>query len=225
MCLLPAFGEEIFMRGTVFNGVATRGGWFGITMTGLLFMLMHSNPYQTIFQFVFGCVLCMVFIISNSIWPCIILHFLNNFISITSTAYIPQIDNIGSHFGVLWPLYDILIAIGGIILLIFALYFYYRLSNSAKDENSGQYKIVTEDFTISAYAENEKKNNVFVDAFKFFGSLFKKSGYKNLENRFLDMADVEYVGKRPFSQEMGFWFAVILLSIEWVVILVLGIIG
>ncbi|MBO4695036.1 MAG: CPBP family intramembrane metalloprotease [Clostridia bacterium] len=223
MAIIPAFGEEFFMRGTVYNGVATRGGWFGVAMTALLFMLMHGNPYQTLFQFFFGVVLVLVFIISDSIWPSIILHFLNNFISILVTAYIPQIDNI--NFGNMWPLYDILISIGGIIVLVFLLYFFYRLSKSGKNGgNNGEYKIVTDDFTITAYAEDKKKSNPIKDAFIFFGSLFTKKGWKNLNSKLFDLSKVDYVGPKPFMQEISFWIALIVVAVEWVIALIVGII-
>ena len=222
MAIVPAFGEEFFMRGTVYNGIATRGGWFGVTMTALLFMLMHGNPYQTLFQFFFGVVLVLVFIISDSIWPSIILHFLNNFISILVTAYIPQIDAI--NFGALWPLYDILISIGGTIVLVFLLYFFYRLSRSEKDAGNDKFKIVTDDFTITAYAEEKQKSNPIKDAFIFFGSLFTKNGWKKLNLKLFDLSKVEYVGKRPFMQEISFWIALIVVSLEWVLTLILGIV-
>ena len=222
MAIFPAIGEEYFMRGTIYNGIATRGAWFGITMTALLFMLMHSNPYQTVYQFALGMVLVLVFIIADSIWASVIVHFLNNLISLVVTAYIPAINNL--TFGNLWPLYDILLFIGGTIVLIFFLYFFYRLSHSGKKDKGGEYKIVTEDFTITASSETPTKSNPIKDAFKFFFSLFTKKGWQDLNNELFNISKVEYVGKKPFMQELGFWLALILAIIQWVIAFVLGMI-
>lgn len=222
MAIFPAIGEEYFMRGTIYNGIASRGAWFGIAMTALMFMLMHGNPYQTVYQFAFGMVLVFVFIISDSIWASIIVHFLNNYISLLVTAYIPAINNI--NFGNMWPLYDILIFIGGTIVLIFALYFFYRLSHCGKKNNGGEYKIVTEDFTITASSETPTKSNLIKDSFKFFFSLFTKKGWQNLNTELFNISKVEYIGKKPFVQEIGFWLALIVGVVQWVIALVLGIV-
>ena len=222
MAIFPAIGEEYFMRGTIYNGIASRGAWFGIAMTALLFMLMHANPYQTVYQFALGVVLVLVFIISDSIWASIIVHFLNNFISLTVTAYIPAINNI--DFGNMWPLYDILLFIGGTIVLIFMLYFFYRLSHSGKKDNGGEYKIVTEDFTITARSEKETKSNAFVDSFKFFFSLFTKKGWSNLNNKLFNISKVEYIGRQGFRYELGFWLALIVAIVQWVLVFVVGMI-
>ena len=222
MAIFPAIGEEYFMRGTIYNGIATRGAWFGITMTALLFMLMHANPYQTIYQFALGMVLVFVFIIADSIWASVIVHFLNNLISLVVTAYIPAINNF--EFGSLWPLYDILLFIGGTIVLIFVLYFFYRLSHSGKKDNGGEYKIVTDDFTITAKSDKPTKSNPIKDAFKFFFSLFTKKGWQDLNNKLFNISKVEYVGKKSFAQEIGFWLALIVAIIQWVIVFIMGMI-
>ena len=92
LAIMPAIGEEIFMRGTVFSGLATRDIWFGVLMSGLFFSLMHANPVQTVHQFGLGVVLAIVVALSGSVWAGVIIHFFNNFISLTLTAYLPEVD-------------------------------------------------------------------------------------------------------------------------------------
>ncbi|MBO4381017.1 MAG: CPBP family intramembrane metalloprotease, partial [Clostridia bacterium] len=87
MAVMPAFGEEILMRGFVLHGTSTRGVWFGILLSSALFSLMHANPFQLVHQFGLGIVLAIVVASTGSIWGAVLIHFFNNFIALTLTTY------------------------------------------------------------------------------------------------------------------------------------------
>ena len=93
-----------------------------------------------------------------------------------------------------------------------------------KKDKGEEYKIVTDDFTITAKSENETKSNAFVDSFKFFFSLFTKKGWMNLNNKLFNISKVEYIGKQGFRYELGFWLALIVAIVEWVLVFVVGMI-
>ena len=117
MALLPAIGEELLMRGTVVPAMTSRGTWFGIFISALLFALMHNNPMQTVYQFCLGVVLALVFMSSRSVVPCMILHFLSNLITLILTAYLPQVIKFKNpHRSVLDTLIILVLAwaVGGI---------------------------------------------------------------------------------------------------------------
>ena len=38
------------------------------------------------------------------------------------------------------------------------------------------------------------------------------------------MSKVEYVGKKSFAQEIGFWLALIVAIIQWVIVFIMGMI-
>lgn len=152
MAIMPAIGEEIFMRGTVFPGLATRNIWFGVLMSGLFFSLMHANPVQTVHQFGLGVVLALVVALSGSIWASVIVHFVNNFISLTLTAYLPQVDAIYVKLGYFNWLTGAASVIIGIVLLVCLLYLFYRAGD--KRQRAGEVSNVYEEdgFTIVATA-------------------------------------------------------------------------
>lgn len=76
--VLPAFCEEFLNRGIVLRGLRNSGLTKAIIISGLLFGLMHLNIGQFGFAFVIGMLYAFICIATGSIFPTIILHFLNN---------------------------------------------------------------------------------------------------------------------------------------------------
>ena len=71
--------EEIFFRGFLFQGFRQRYGWIAaLLLSSGIFAAAHLDPVSFIPTFVLGAVLGYVYHRSNSLWPNIILHFLNN---------------------------------------------------------------------------------------------------------------------------------------------------
>ena len=214
MTLLPALGEELLLRGSVLSGLSTRNVWFGVLMSGVFFSLMHANPVQTVHQFGLGVVLALVLILSGSIWAGVIVHFLNNFISITLTAYLPEVDALYVSLGYYNWLTGLASVVVGALLLVFLLYLFYHAGNRRVRE--GVVSSVYEDggFTIIATANaDEKKQGVFKGFVTFFKSLFTKGGWRKISYELEECNKVEYIGK---NQNMsGVWIALALVIIYW----------
>lgn len=79
---LPAFCEEFLHRGIVLQGIKHMGFKKSIVLSSLLFGLLHFNIGQTAYAFVIGLILGFVAVVSKNIYPAIIIHFTNNFISV-----------------------------------------------------------------------------------------------------------------------------------------------
>lgn len=213
MAILPALGEELLMRGAVFPGLSTRNVWFGVLMSGLFFSLMHANPVQTVHQFGLGVVLAFVLILSGSLWAGVIVHFFNNFISITLTAYLPQVDEMYVHLGAYNWLTGFASIIVGLLLLIFLLYVFYRAGNkrSGRRGISGVYE--ESGFTIVATATAVPKQGIFKGFIIFFKSLFTKAGWRKITYELEECNKVEYIGKNQHMS--GVWMALGLVIIYW----------
>lgn len=83
VCVLPAIGEELIFRGVVFRGIAASGRkGTALVLSALAFSLMHMSPLQTIHQFVLGLAAAYLVLRTDSLYPAILLHFANNFISV-----------------------------------------------------------------------------------------------------------------------------------------------
>jgi len=77
--IIAPFCEEVFFRGFVFPGLR-RGmsvGW-AIIISSLLFGVAHADPGSFPVLFVIGLALAFLRWRTRSIWPCIMLHMLNN---------------------------------------------------------------------------------------------------------------------------------------------------
>lgn len=73
--------EEFAMRAVVMQPLRKYGEGFAITMTALVFALMHQNMVQGIFAFIAGLVFGYICIITGSVWCSIAVHCLNNLVS------------------------------------------------------------------------------------------------------------------------------------------------
>lgn len=81
LVIAPIF-EELIFRGVILRTLLRYHTTFAILVSGVLFGMMHMNLVQGIPTMLFGIVLGYVCVKSDSILPCIIIHFLNNFISL-----------------------------------------------------------------------------------------------------------------------------------------------
>lgn len=222
LAVMPAIGEEIFMRGTVFSGLATRDIWFGVLMSGLFFSLMHANPVQTVHQFGLGTVLAIVVALSGSVWAGVIIHFFNNFISLTLTAYLPQVDELYVKLGYFNWLTGAASVIVGLVLLACLLYLFYRAG--AKRKKGLVSNVYREDgFTIVATSSvTEQKDNVFKGLARFLKSLFTKQGWKKIRYEIEESNGVEYIGKN--QNLTGVWIALALVCAYWLYGFIVGLI-
>lgn len=80
--VLPAVFEEFAFRGVVMQPLRKYGDWFAIFFSAVLFGLIHGNMTQFPFAVIAGVALGYVAVVSGSLWTGVIVHFLNNFLSL-----------------------------------------------------------------------------------------------------------------------------------------------
>lgn len=80
-CVLPPVLEEVFIRGYIFNSLKPFGKTFAAVVSTLIFALLHSMLGNFIVYFAAGMILAILYIITDSLIPSIILHFVNNTLS------------------------------------------------------------------------------------------------------------------------------------------------
>ena len=86
VAVVPAFVEEFLFRGLVLSNLLPYGRTTAIFASALLFGVMHQNVEQLLYATVAGLVLGFLYVKTKSIWICILLHFVNNFISVLQTV-------------------------------------------------------------------------------------------------------------------------------------------
>lgn len=84
--LMPALLEEFAMRGVVMNSLRRYGDFFALTMSAMVFGLMHGNMVQLPFAILAGYILGYACMKTGTLWTSIAIHFINNAFSVTITA-------------------------------------------------------------------------------------------------------------------------------------------
>lgn len=85
VALSPAVIEELLMRGAIMQPLRRYGDVFAVVVSSLLFALLHGNVLQSTFALFAGLGMGFAVVLSGSIWPGIVVHFVNNAISVLLT--------------------------------------------------------------------------------------------------------------------------------------------
>ncbi len=80
--VLPAICEETLNRGILLNGNSMLGVKKSVLISGLLFGLLHMNIEQFFYATLIGFLLGYICWWCGSIYPCMIVHFMNNALSV-----------------------------------------------------------------------------------------------------------------------------------------------
>ncbi len=81
VCVFAPFIEEVLIRGVVLKALLPCGQWCAIITSSLMFGLIHGNLGQAIPATFAGITLGFIAVKTGSIYPCLILHMLNNCIA------------------------------------------------------------------------------------------------------------------------------------------------
>lgn len=92
LAVVPAFVEEYLFRGMILTNLLPYGKTSAILASAALFGIMHQNVGQLFYATVAGLVLGYIYVKSRSIWPCILLHFINNFYSLFNSAIYDRVS-------------------------------------------------------------------------------------------------------------------------------------
>lgn len=80
--VLPAFLEEFVFRGVILQSLRRFGDAFAVGVSAVIFGLMHMNLVQAPYAVVMGLLFGYLAIRTGSLWTGIILHFINNMITV-----------------------------------------------------------------------------------------------------------------------------------------------
>lgn len=87
----PGIGEELMFRGYIQPRlIARHGPKIGIVITSALFGLLHIDALQSPLAAALGVYIGLVAYYFDSIWPAMVTHGLNNFLSVTLLHFFPQ---------------------------------------------------------------------------------------------------------------------------------------
>ena len=99
----PGIGEELWCRGFLGRGLVGHYGWLlGVVFTSFFFGFIHIDPAQGLYAMLVGLALHFVYRTTRSLWLPMLLHFLNNSLSVIVTR-LPQLKEFDSAPGTAFP--------------------------------------------------------------------------------------------------------------------------
>lgn len=165
--IIPGICEEVLHRGMFLRGSQKQGYTrYGLLFSSLLFGLTHLNIQQFFYASILGALMGIVVIVADSIYPAMIIHFMNNALSIYF-SYGLQHN---------WPLADLkynienaifssglllsVIVISGVIFLLLILY-RMLLNTIARDKHKRMALTLAKDLQLDnmSYVDMQNKLN------------------------------------------------------------------
>ncbi len=83
LAVIPAVCEEMVFRGVLVNALKHKGKVFAVVLSSVMFSIFHFSPSQLIYPICFGLILAIVYLRTNNILFPMLLHFINNALSLS----------------------------------------------------------------------------------------------------------------------------------------------
>jgi membrane protease YdiL (CAAX protease family) len=109
VAVVPALIEETIIRGIIMQPLRKYGDKYAIIASALLFAVMHGNMVQIPYTVIGGLLLGYLAVVTGSLWPSIVLHFVNNLYSV---VVLSVNDNFGENASTI---------VTAVMLLVFAI--------------------------------------------------------------------------------------------------------
>ncbi len=117
VALLPALLEEFLYRVCILGTLRRYGDGFAIVISAVLFAFIHGGLGQSVFALLVGLVLGYLTVVTNSVFPAFLVHFLNNALSVFmqyQSFFIPKEMHAVFYAATLYGIG----MLGGVVLLI-----------------------------------------------------------------------------------------------------------
>ena len=139
IAVIPAIVEEILFRGVILSNLMPYGRTAAILGSAVLFGLMHGNILQFFYTTMLGVVLGYVCVRTKSIWCGIIIHFVNNGISVVQEVCMSclEADAAARVVGAI----ELVIMIGGAVSAVILLLIHFK---QKKPEDHGSFGVTFE---------------------------------------------------------------------------------
>lgn len=150
IAIVPAIAEEFLFRGVLLSVLRKYGDSFAIFSTAFLFGIMHGNLAQIPFAFIVGIVLGYMVVVTESILPAIILHFLNNGFSVVLSILGKYLPN------------NVMDIVSVVSMLVIYLLGFISIAIIAKSKDEKYYKIKNSKQNSGLSLTGKEKTNAFV---------------------------------------------------------------
>ncbi len=140
--VVPALAEEFACRGIILGLLKKYGEGFAVVASSVLFGIMHGNFEQIPFATMVGLVLGYIYVKTKSLWSCVLVHFINNAISVTS-GYLTGLIGVKAE--------SLLYIVYLVMVLMLAIWGTFLLAKRGKEQYSLAAADTTEIKTVQKY--------------------------------------------------------------------------
>ncbi|MBQ4101510.1 MAG: CPBP family intramembrane metalloprotease [Oscillospiraceae bacterium] len=119
LAILPPFVEEYIFRGIILRSLTPFGNAFAICVSSAIFAMVHGSITQWVATFMMGVIFGFLAIKTGSLWPSILLHFVNNATAAVQMLFL-QRQGEAAYSMIFYPT-QILLSVLGFVILIFAI--------------------------------------------------------------------------------------------------------
>ena len=174
LALIPAVCEELLFRGVIINCLKHKGQVFAVVLSSIMFSIFHFSPIQLIYPLCWGLLLGIVYLRTKNIIFPMIMHFINNALSLTLQFFISSSEVFKPT--IFLTTYTIIT----FIIWIFAMIYLFKdfIRHNEKSQNSSLANISSTNNTENTIVEesantNNKLNqsNNTNDNMVFYGSI------------------------------------------------------
>ena len=124
ICIGAPLFEEFLFRGAIQGHLQRiwKNSRWAIFASALLFAIVHGNPAQIVPAFLIGLVIGELYYLSGSLMPGILLHFVNNSISLYLMRLYPGVDKLDELIPTTtyWSISIVALVIGGVLYTYYA---------------------------------------------------------------------------------------------------------
>ncbi|MCG8373034.1 MAG: CPBP family intramembrane metalloprotease [Balneolales bacterium] len=132
IALVPSIFEEIMFRGYIQRALEKSWGiWAAIIVSGFIFGAYHIQPSNLLPLAFLGIIFAYVTYITNSLYPAMILHFINNGSQVVYGALNPEFLEATEPTGPGLPWYLLILSIGATLFLAYTMF---RIKSSSEHE-------------------------------------------------------------------------------------------
>lgn len=119
IAVAPALMEEFAFRGIILGSLRRFGDGFAIFISALMFGMFHGNLVQIPSAFIMGLALGFITVVSGSMWPAVLAHFLNNALAtVLPLMYEGLPDQFAATFDMVLALLIMACGLAALILLL-----------------------------------------------------------------------------------------------------------
>ncbi|MDD4276022.1 MAG: type II CAAX endopeptidase family protein [Clostridia bacterium] len=197
LAILPSIAEELMFRGAILNGLKKHGVIKAVLISALCFMLMHTSPQQTVYQFILGIIFGYAVYSTGSIYMGMLIHFVNNLIVVINAQYSLTHSITAETFT--FTASNIIIAILSLIVGTLIIWGIFKINNKL---NKILIKNIKDDETI--FNEQEKVSEI--------------TNISSEQINYLQRADSATTKKYwriGFAVSIFLWFAVLISSLSY----------